>query len=351
LKELAESFQAVMEENMQKARDQIEKSLAAILSGQPMASEDDSDRRLAKVRALLPNIDEALARRVANFDHTVLSSIPVESRPAVVGLWGNDENKAFLDVAYLEIAQAAASSVGRIIYKDSLNWEGTGFLISDSLLLTNQHVITSALVAKDMLVEFNYELNAFGFPKSTEKFALDPDRFILCNDTILDFCIVAVSASPQQLSKYGFCPLSNKGLKHAKGDFATIIQHPSGGYKQISLRDNQIVARLDEPPVLHYVSDTEHGSSGSPVFNDQGSVIGLHHGQCKSLDVYPNGEKVPLWIKEASRVSGIVDYVKSYLAQYPEKFTDEQRMLVNSAFNCGFSCPSLIDRAKQEYLV
>jgi V8-like Glu-specific endopeptidase len=29
--------------------------------------------------------------------------------------------------------------------------------------------------------------------------------------------------------------------------------------------------------VLHYLTDTQQGSSGSPVFDAQGRLIGLHH--------------------------------------------------------------------------
>ena len=42
--------------------------------------------------------------------------------------------------------------------------------------------------------------------------------------------------------------------------------HPGGSPKRVSLRQNFIAARTDE--FLHYMTDTEPGSSGSPVFDD-----------------------------------------------------------------------------------
>ncbi len=35
---------------------------------------------------------------------------------------------------------------------------------------------------------------------------------------------------------------------------------------------------------MHYKSETQSGSSGSPVFNDQGELIGLHYSDCFAID-------------------------------------------------------------------
>ena len=53
------------------------------------------------------------------------------------------------------------------------------------------------------------------------------------------------------------------------------MQHPRGEKKQVALRENRIVDIPDR--FLHYAADTEPGSSGSPVFNDQWEVVALHH--------------------------------------------------------------------------
>ena len=57
---------------------------------------------------------------------------------------------------------------------------------------------------------------------------------------------------------------------------AYIIGHPKGlEQPQFSLQDNLL---LDyDGSRLHYRSPTEPGSSGSPVFDDQWQLIGLHH--------------------------------------------------------------------------
>jgi V8-like Glu-specific endopeptidase len=54
-----------------------------------------------------------------------------------------------------------------------------------------------------------------------------------------------------------------------------IIQHPNGGVKKVGMVHNIVVNVTDD--VIQYRTDTESGSSGSPVFNEQWQVVGLHH--------------------------------------------------------------------------
>lgn len=54
-----------------------------------------------------------------------------------------------------------------------------------------------------------------------------------------------------------------------------IIGHPRGGGLSFSLVNNELVAA--DPTRLHYLAPTEPGSSGSPVFNEKWSLVGLHH--------------------------------------------------------------------------
>ncbi|MEX5258545.1 serine protease, partial [Kocuria sp. CPCC 205281] len=151
---------------------------------------------------------------------------------------------------------------------------GTGFLVSDCLLLTNHHVLPDATTARTSSIEFDYQDGIDGKPLPPTVFSLDPDRFFAA-DRDLDFALVAVAAEPAVLARYGYCPLTAAQGTVIIGEFVTIVQHPNGQKKQLALRENRLV---DIPElVLHYAADTEPGSSGSPVFNDQWEVVALHH--------------------------------------------------------------------------
>src|SRR5262249_15141139 len=54
-----------------------------------------------------------------------------------------------------------------------------------------------------------------------------------------------------------------------------VIGHPGGRSMSVSLNDNLLLDWDDR--MIHYRSPTEGGSSGSPVFNQQWDLIGLHH--------------------------------------------------------------------------
>jgi endonuclease I len=70
------------------------------------------------------------------------------------------------------------------------------------------------------------------------------------------------------------------------GEYVSIIQHPNGEPKQLALRENQLIDLL--PDFLHYRTDTAPGSSGSPIFNDQWEIVGLHHSGVPKRDADGN---------------------------------------------------------------
>jgi len=119
-----------------------------------------------------------------------------------------------------------------------------------------------------------------------EEFELRPERFFL-NDKDHDFALVAIASTSLnggKLSDFGFCPLIAAEGKIVPGEPVNIIQHPLGQPKQVVIRDNRLLD-LPKPTGLdpkldryaQYEADTERGSSGSPVFNDQWEVVALHH--------------------------------------------------------------------------
>lgn len=208
----------------------------------------------------------------------------------------------FLSVEFLERGVVAARTIGRMVIRSGGDFRarGTGFLVAPGLLLTNEHVLTSASLAERCAVEMDYEQNRFGPAKTAQVFALDPERFFL-NDPDLDYALVAVALSSENgavLANYGWLPLNAAlgKISISDNDYLNIVQHPLGREKEIVVRNNRVLdmrtandAAGDElGAFLHYEADTEKGSSGSPVMNDGWEVVGLHHSGVPATDEVGN---------------------------------------------------------------
>jgi endonuclease G len=291
--------------------------------------EPDHQRLVCRLRKLLPAaISASAADRLASGDPSLLTLLDPEARAKVGALVTEGTELAlekvqgptadFFPIAYLDIARAAANTVGRVVTKNGRDAIGSGFLISPNLFMTNNHVTGSASDAQTQIVQFGYELDADGKPHQPTEFELDPAGFFLTSpDTQLDFSIVKVGprvSGNKNLDQLGFCALSDAGDKHAERDFVNIIQHPDGRPKQIVIRENRVIGRGAKGVTLHYGTDTLPGSSGSPAFNDDYEVIALHHAGAPLLEKrLENGQPVPQASNEGIRISAIVRSLKSRL--------------------------------------
>lgn len=151
---------------------------------------------------------------------------------------------------------------------------GTGFLLPNGYMLTNNHVLKSATSAADATAVFNFEENNNGGAMQLYRYAMDPATYI--GSVELDYALVKLSAFSSEgqqkaLSDWGFLRLNT--TKPAVDDYVTIIQHPQGQDKQLAFDRVSAV----QFPYLLYRTDTLKGSSGSPVFNMQWQVVALHH--------------------------------------------------------------------------
>ena len=182
---------------------------------------------------------------------------------------------------FLPLGAERARAVGRIVTQKGVG-VGTGFLISSQLLMTNNHVIKNEKIAALCRIEFDYVRRfdkGFG---PTQLFHLLPDEFFLTSvtrdDLNLDYTIVAVepvNSQGDELEGRGSIPLFSPLGDLTVLEWANIIQHPGGDPQQVALRDNKVVKSLEH--FIHYEADTQPGSSGSPVFNDQWQLVALHH--------------------------------------------------------------------------
>ena len=250
------------------------------------------------------------------------------------------ETRDFLSCEFLPRAEKAARCVARLVTKlvNGRTGLGTGFMVSPRLLLTNHHVLSSRDDAARTVAEFNFEFDAKGKMKGAERFRLQPETFFL-NDQTLDFALVAVASRAESgvdLSHFGWSPLFGEEGKVSTGEPTNVIQHPLGEPKRVVLRQNKLRHIL--PEMLHYEADTEPGSSGSPVFNDQWEVVALHHSGVPKSDekgnildkdggVWRKGDDPEriVWIaNEGIRVSRLLDKVRaSRVASHEEELREE----------------------------
>jgi len=191
---------------------------------------------------------------------------------------------------------------------------GSGFLVSPRLFLTNQHVVRDAEAARHALVTFDLELDERGAPRPATVFALDPERFALFSDEQqLDYALVAIGAwvsGRPDTSEFGWLPLGKDPDRHVLGMAVDIVQHPGGRPKMIAIRNNLLSYRT--PTTLLYETDTETGSSGAPVLNDDWDVVALHHWAAPMLERTDEaGRPIPSTVNEGVRISAIVEDLAS----------------------------------------
>jgi endonuclease G, mitochondrial len=282
---------------------------------------------------------------------TGLSAAPAEAlvaptMPSLVETIGLERvigGADFLGVNFFELALAVSRFVGRIHIRNRPGRTagfGTGFMVSPRLLLTNNHVLSAPQDAVHSEVEFDYQYNRDGRLLPMVVYGLEPQVFFLTSKK-LDYTLVAVqehSANDIEVRLYGWNRLIGEQGKAILGEYLNIIQHPKGEVKQVALRSNQLVDLLDD--FAHYVTDTEPGSSGSPVYNDQWEVVALHHsGVPKKQDGNYIAKNGSIWkegmdpdeldwvANEGIRVSSIVDDIKK------QRLSREQQRLRDDLLN------------------
>ncbi len=189
---------------------------------------------------------------------------------------------------------------------------GTGFLLSPNLVMTNYHVVKPVIdgqngaTAEQLKVRFDYKQNAAGgtvnqgtvFDLMTHQWLIDTSPY----DEVdlqpspksaeaaldhLDYALLRLRGEP------GNQPIGGKADQEAPArgwleftkpshDFRTqpalfIVQHPQGQPMKLAL-DTQAVVEVNQNHArVRYRTNTEPGSSGSPVFDQNWHLVALHH--------------------------------------------------------------------------
>jgi endonuclease G len=265
---------------------------------------------------------ERIAKRIDRLSMVQGEDLPVQADDPGELLEKIINTEDFVGVRYLEAGVAAARAVGRVDIRDARGRQagfGTGSMVSPVLLLTNHHVLPDLETARASAVEFDFQDGVDGRPLPVTVLPFDPDLFFVA-DQRLDFALVAVRATPADLAPFGFSRLIEAQGTVILGEFVTIVQHPRGEKKQVALRENRIIDLPEQ--FVHYEADTEPGSSGSPVFNDQWEIVALHHASVPA----PDHAELGGFVNEGIRISHICRFLRD--AQLPP----QQRTLADQIF-------------------
>lgn len=181
---------------------------------------------------------------------------------------------------------------------------GTGFRIGEDLLLTNWHVLhrrSDRAPATMLTAEFGFEDDDRGRPLPPRPVPCDVNNFKA--DEADDWAVVR-ALDPLDPA-WPILKLS-EATAPTRTASAFIIQHPLGQRKRVGFVRNQ-VSYFDER-VVHYLTDTEVGSSGSPVVDAQGRLIALHHQGGRPQEILG---KPPLRKNEGIRISRVIQGLKA----------------------------------------
>ncbi|RSN30565.1 serine protease [Amycolatopsis sp. WAC 01416] len=246
-----------------------------------------------RVKQLLTDVADkwpALAARIDELSKTapvLTARIPEDQAPALTpddGRWTNfgglerqifDDEETLFDVSFLEQGLDRAKSVCRMTVSfEKAGCHGTAFRIGPRTLLTNHHVLHDwrhgDRRAKAVQAEFHYELDSAGTPR--KPVVIRCDTASIDGDRAHDFAVVT-TAEPMP-DDVPIVPLHRAATVEAD-DRVYIIQHPRGLPKKIAMHHNLV--RYADDDVVQYWTDTEAGSSGSPVFDRYWRVVALHH--------------------------------------------------------------------------
>jgi V8-like Glu-specific endopeptidase len=177
-------------------------------------------------------------------------------------------------IASLQRLVELAPAVCRLVVDvHGMGMYGSGFRIGSDLLLTNWHVLhdkKSGTPATAVTAEFGYEDDGQGGALAPTTIPCDVDSIVTAKAD--DWAVI--KAKQPLLDAWPAIKLS-EAVEPVLNAPAYIVQHPGGDRKRLGFVRNQVSSFDDR--VLHYLTDTQQGSSGSPVFDAQGRLIGLHH--------------------------------------------------------------------------
>ncbi|MCB5164110.1 serine protease [Streptomyces bambusae] len=215
--------------------------------------------------------------------------------------------------------------------KQSGSHAGTGWLIAPGLLVTNHHVINARSRSGSAVPQAAAEDFALQAVNSRSRFDyLDEDvqlegtaaTALEASDKDLDYAVLRLAEpGDRPVLRVATAPLV---LSAEAPTAVNIIQHPLGLPKRIALRNNLAFDANDRD--VRYFSDTQPGSSGSPVMTDDWRVVALHRSSQRVTDVNYQG-KSTAFVNVGTQLSSILHHLSEHSPALYAEITAAQAAL------------------------
>jgi len=299
--------------------------------------------RAAQYVQQIPNANKIVQEALAKIEGVAVKTAPVEPikspSAAVVGKIIQEkiiQQNDMVSFSFLEAGLQAGNGVIRLKVPRFDNgtpskqpdgspmiFSGTGWLLTKQLLITNHHVINARGENEPNASESDFYKQA---ESTAAEFDFNSDNMIPKTvavskleiaDENLDFAILRLKdvmprIPPARFPQEIFAVPSNPQV-------VNIIQHPFGHSKKVAFRNNHIFETVF--PKVFYFTDTEKGSSGSPVFNDNWQVVALHRASKLVKDVNYQGKSTG-WINEGIQLKAIFDFLKANKKDIADEITN-----------------------------
>ena len=198
-----------------------------------------------------------------------------------------DGVEAALSVANLRVHRHY-EGVPQFVVGDQPNFgKGTGWLVAPDLLMTNHHVV-------DARGKFEAAASNDDFDLQGRSIEADFDFYDDSSEVITAHSVECIASSGHDGDglDYAILQLRDGGpgrrplrlrinpivrmLASPLSERVNVLQHPGGEHMRLGFRANFVItASAGE---LSYLTDTDGGASGSPIFDDAWFVAGLHRG-------------------------------------------------------------------------
>ena len=230
------------------------------------------------------------------------------------------ERKIRDDLSYLDIS-AWRTRMGEVEAQvcrvETPSEMGTGFLLGPDVMITNYHVMADVIRhpehASKVIMRFDYKRLADGttlnpgtpFRLETREWLLDESPYSKVDLLLdpgdqtptteeLDYALlrlqdepgnqpVAADKAEPDAPRRKWVEIGEPVAALALDAPVFIVQHPEAWPLKLAMDTKSVLKTNNNGTRVRYRTNTEKGSSGSPVFNDQWKLAALHHSGDRSI--------------------------------------------------------------------